>query len=119
MDILTYKLKDIKIIEISARTIRFKAEDILSLLKNAYFREFDCIILHRENLSEDFYLKSIILKNEVWKKQQKQVKIAIVGNHPEAIPGMEKSITNTDLPGGIFFADTALKAIEIIRIGQL
>lgn len=115
MDILTYKLKDIKVIEISARTIRFKAEDVLSLLNNTYFHEFDCIILYRENLAEDFYLKSIKIPKEEACKRQQQVRIAIVGNHAEPIRGMERFIKELALPEKIIFADTPFQALEKVK----
>lgn len=117
MDILTYKLNDIKVIEIvSARVIKFNAEDVLNFLKNTYFCAFDCIILHRINLADDFFSESgKIPERTDWKKPENQVKIVIVGNHAEPIRGIEQFIKELALPEKIIFADTPFQALEKVK----
>ena len=56
MQIKTHEIKNTRIAEIISEEILIKnAEDGLDLMGNLYYQSFDKIILHKQNLSIEFF----------------------------------------------------------------
>lgn len=56
MNIETHNINDIKIAEvISTDNIINNTSDVLDLLGNLYYQDFDKIIIHKKNITPDFF----------------------------------------------------------------
>lgn len=82
MTIETHQLNDVKIAEVISESVVIKsAEDGLDLLGNLYYQGFDSIILHKKNITPDFFdLKTGIAGELLQKFSNYRVRLAIVGD---------------------------------------
>ena len=82
MEVITHTVNDTKMAEIiSEDIVLMTTEDGLDLLGNFYYQGFDKIILHKENITPDFFdLKNGIAGEVLQKFAQYRVPLAIVGD---------------------------------------
>lgn len=82
MNIETHEIEGKQIAEVTYNTLIInKKEDGLDLLGNLYFQGFDHVILHKENITPDFFnLKTGIAGEILQKFSNYRVKLAIIGN---------------------------------------
>lgn len=82
MNIETHNINDIKIAEvISTDNIINNTSDVLDLLGNLYYQDFDKIIIHGKNITPDFFdLKNGIAGEILQKFANYRVRLAIVGD---------------------------------------
>jgi len=85
MKVIAHIKNDIKIAEISADEVILRTtEDALDLLGSLYYKGFDKIIIHKKNITSDFFdLKSILAGDILQKFSQYGMAIAIVGDFTE------------------------------------
>ena len=82
MKIKTHDIDKIKIAElISEDTLINNIEDVLDLLGNLYYQDFDKIIIYDKNITPDFFdLKNGIAGEILQKFSNYRVRLAIVGD---------------------------------------
>jgi len=82
MEIITHKINNTKIAEITADEIIINsAQDGLDLLGNLYYQDFYKVIIHRENITPIFFdLKSGMAGEILQKFSNYRVRLAIVGD---------------------------------------
>jgi hypothetical protein len=82
MNIITHNIGEIKIAEIiSDEIILNSTQDGIDLLGNLYYQEFDKVIIHKPNITPDFFdLKNGIAGEILQKFSNYRVRLAIVGD---------------------------------------
>lgn len=82
MNIQTHKINDTAIAEIiSDKIIIQNAEDALDLLGNAYYQDFDNIVIYQKNLTTEFFdLKNKMAGDILQKFSNYRVRLVIVGD---------------------------------------
>ncbi len=82
MDIQSHKTGGKAIAEVvSDDIIVHNTDDALDLLGNIYYQGFDCLILHRKNITTDFFdLKNKMAGDILQKFSNYRVRLAIVGD---------------------------------------
>lgn len=117
MDILMYELNNVKVVEIiSVKTLFYKADDLLMLLKNSYFIEFDCIILHHKNIASPFYLETDKTTGKnLQKTHHRDLLIAIVGCQVNDNHNLIRFVYESELSGKIIVSGTPLQAIKMVK----
>ena len=82
MQIKTHEIKNTRIAEIISEEILIKnAEDGLDLMGNLYYQGFDKIILHKQNLSIEFFnLKSGLAGEILQKFSNYRIRLMIIGD---------------------------------------
>jgi len=82
MKIEAHKINDTKIAELISDDIIIKTtQDGLDLLGNLYYQDFDKIIIHEKNITEDFFnLKNGIAGEILQKFSNYRIRLAIVGD---------------------------------------
>ncbi len=82
MKIETHNIQDTKIAEvISDITIINNIEDGLDLLGNLYYQGFDKIVIHKKNISPDFFdLRNGIAGEILQKFSTYRIRLAIIGD---------------------------------------
>ena len=82
MNILTHNINQTKIAEILSDEIIIRSpQDGLDLLGNVYYQDFDKIILHKRNLTPDFFdLKNKLAGEILQKFSTYRIRLAIVGD---------------------------------------
>ncbi len=85
MKIKTHNVDNTKVAEIiTDKTILRSTEDGLDLLGNLYYQGFDKIIIHKKNITPDFFdLKTKIAGDILQKFVQYQMPLIIVGDFSE------------------------------------
>ncbi|WP_367915063.1 DUF4180 domain-containing protein [Leadbetterella sp. DM7] len=85
MKIHSHKINDTEIAEVISEDILIRStEDALDLLGNIYYQGFDGLILHRENITPDFFdLKNKMAGDILQKFSNYRVRLAIVGDFSE------------------------------------
>jgi len=82
MEVKTYLVGGVKIAEIVSDQIIIKgSEDILDLIGNLYYQDFDKIIIYEENITPDFFdLKTGIAGEILQKFSNYRMSLVIVGD---------------------------------------
>jgi hypothetical protein len=82
MNIITHNIGEIKIAEITSDEIILNStQDGIDLLGNLYYQEFDKVIIHKPNITPDFFdLKNGIAGEILQKFSNYRVRVAIVGD---------------------------------------
>lgn len=82
MNIITHNIGEIKIAEIiSDEIILNSTQDGIDLLGNLYYQEFDKVMIHKQNITPDFFdLKNGIAGEILQKFSNYRVRLAIVGD---------------------------------------
>ena len=82
MNIQSYKTGGKAIAEIISDDIVIRnTDDALDLLGNIYYQGFDCLILHRENITTEFFdLKNKMAGDILQKFSNYRMRLAIVGD---------------------------------------
>ena len=82
MNIITHNIGEIKIAEITSDEIILNStQDGIDLLGNLYYQEFDKVIIHKQNITPDFFdLKNGIAGEILQKFSNYRVRVAIVGD---------------------------------------
>ncbi len=82
MEIITHDFEGKKIAEVLAEnSVLNNTDDGLELLGNLYYSGFDKIIIHKKNISQDFFdLKTKIAGDILQKFAQYQMPLAIIGD---------------------------------------
>lgn len=115
MEIEIHQINNIKIAEVVAENIVIaNAEDGLDLLGNLYFQDVDKIIIHKKNITPDFFdLKTGIAGELLQKFSNYKVRLAIVGDF-SSYPGksIKDFIYESNKLGQINFVTTQPEAIE-------
>jgi len=82
MNIITHNINQTKIAEITSEEIIINSpQDGLDLLGNLYYQDFDKIIIHKSNITPDFFdLKNGMAGEILQKFSTYRVRLAIVGD---------------------------------------
>jgi len=82
MNIKTHHIADTKIAEIiSDQLFISSSQDMLDMLGNLYYHEFDKIIIHEENITPDFFdLKTGLAGEALQKFSNYRIRLAIIGD---------------------------------------
>ncbi|MDP3442556.1 MAG: DUF4180 domain-containing protein [Ignavibacteria bacterium] len=82
MNIVAHNIGEIKIAEITSDEIILNStQDGIDLLGNLYYQEFDKVIIHKQNITPDFFdLKNGIAGEILQKFSNYRVRLAIVGD---------------------------------------
>jgi len=82
MKILTHKIADTKIAEISSGNVIINSvEDALDLLGNLYYQDFNKVIIQENNITPDFFdLKNGIAGEILQKFSNYRFRLAVVGD---------------------------------------
>ena len=114
MKIETHHINKTKIAEvISTDLLIKKAEDILDLLGNLYYQDFDKIIIHQHHITPDFFdLKTGIAGDILQKFSNYRVRLAIVGNFTHyTSKSINDFIFESNKAGQINFVNSTEEAI--------
>lgn len=82
MNIITHNIGEIKIAEITSDEIILNStQDGIDLLGSLYYQEFNKVIIHKQNITPDFFdLKNGIAGEILQKFSNYRVRVAIVGD---------------------------------------
>jgi hypothetical protein len=82
MNIITHNIGEIKIAEITSDEIILNStQDGIDLLGNLYYQEFNKVMIHKQNITPDFFdLKNGIAGEILQKFSNYRVRLAIVGD---------------------------------------
>lgn len=85
MDLQTHHINGTEIAELSAEGVIIRnVQDALDLIGNVYFQGFECVIIHRHNLTDDFFdLKNKLAGEILQKFSNYRIRLAIVGDFSE------------------------------------
>lgn len=116
MNIQAHTIQGTKIAEIISDGLVIKtAEDGLNLLGDSYYQGFDKVILHRKNITPDFFdLKNGMAGEVLQKFSTYRVKLAIVGDFSDmASKSLHDFIRESNRAGHTTFAETLDEALKI------
>ncbi len=115
MKIETHTVNDIKVAEVITDDLVIKtADDGLSLLGDLYYQGFDKIIIHRKNISADFFdLKNGMAGEVLQKFSNYRVKLAIVGDFVNNISkSLRDFVYESNRHGQTTFVSTVAEALK-------
>ncbi len=115
MTINIHEAGDIKVAEVKSDSFVINdKEDGLDLLGNLYFQGFDHVVLHKENITPDFFdLKSGIAGEVLQKFSNYRVKLAIIGNFAvHQSKSLKDFIIESNKLGQINFTESLKEAIK-------
>lgn len=119
MRIKEHIINKIKIAElISDDVIIYKNEDAFDLMGNLYYQGFDKIIIHKKNITSDFFdLKNKMAGEILQKFSNYRVRLAIIGDFSEYTKKSIKDFIYESNNGKqINFLPTVDKALEILSL---
>jgi hypothetical protein len=117
MKITTHKIGQANIAEITSDEIIINsAEDGLDLLGNLYYQDFDKILIHKENITPQFFdLKNRIAGEILQKFSNYRVKLAIIGDFTNyTSKSLKDFIFESNKKKQVIFVDSIAVGLKIL-----
>jgi hypothetical protein len=117
MKVEIHYINDTKVAEVISDKIVIKTiEDGLDLLGNLYYQNIDKIIVHKENITPDFFDLSTGVAGEILQKfSNYRVQLAIVGDFtPYSSKSIKDFIYESNKKQQINFLDSSADALNIL-----
>ena len=115
MEVMTYLVRGVKIAEIVSDQIIIEgSEDILDLIGNLYYQDFDKIIIYEQNITPAFFdLKTGIAGEILQKFSNYRMSLAIVGDFAAyQNKNLKDFIYESNKRGQISFVATISEALK-------
>jgi len=112
MNILTHNINHVKIAEITSDEIIINSpQDSLDLLGNLYYQDFDKIIIHKSNITPEFFdLKNGMAGEILQKFSTYRVRLAIVGDF--------SNFTSKSLHDFIYESNKGKQVVFVSSVGE-
>jgi hypothetical protein len=118
MNITTHTVNNQRIAEVNAdEPVITGEEDAAELLGNLYYSDYDRIIIHKKNITPDFFeLKNGMAGGILQKFSNYRVRLAIVGDFPQTGGALADFIRESNSGGQVNFMPSTEAALE--RLGR-
>ena len=115
MKIISHNIADKKVAEVSSNEVIIKsAEDGKDLLGNIYYQGYDNVIIHENNITQDFFdLKNGIAGEILQKFSNYRIRLAIIGDFKKYTKkSIRDFIYESNRNGHINFVDSLSEALD-------